>query len=58
MCLHVPGGAKGVNSLSGEALNVGTFYCDPQLQIREMNTTLNRRLMEWISERNKCVTDP
>lgn len=32
VCVYVLGGAKGVNRLSGEALNVGKFHCNPQLQ--------------------------
>lgn len=58
MCLHEPGGAKGVNSLSGEALNVGKFNCDPQLQMDYLKQGngryLNRRLIKWISETAQC----
>lgn len=50
MCLHEPGGAKGVNGLSGEALNVGKLNCDPQLQMdyskQGNGRYLNRRLIK------------
>lgn len=46
VCVHLPGGAKGVNNLCGKALNVGKIHCSPQLQ------------MEYLKQGNRRYPEP